>query len=59
MECIMVELPPIVSVAFEVIGGKYGNGDERIRKLKSEGYDANLVQNCVNDILNIMKRYGG
>lgn len=57
METILIELTPVVSIAVEVIAGKYGNGEERIRKLKSEGYDAEKVQRCVNDIMAIMERY--
>jgi hypothetical protein len=57
METILIELTPVVSIAMEVIAGKYGNGEERIRKLKSEGYDVEKVQRCVNDIIAIMERY--
>lgn len=57
METILIELTPVVSIAMEVIAGKYGNGEDRIRKLKSEGYDAEKVQRCVNDIIAIMERY--
>ena len=57
METILIELTPVVSIAMEVIAGKYGNGEERIRKLKSEGYDAEKVQRCVNDNMAIMERY--
>lgn len=41
----------IEQVAREVIGGKWGNGEERIRRLKEAGYDANAVQKKVNDLL--------
>ena len=57
METILIELTPVVSIAMEVIAGKYGNGEDRIRKLKSEGYDVEKVQRCVNDIMAIMERY--
>ena len=57
MNGIMIELTPIVSIAMEVIAGKWGNGEERIKKLSEEGYDVEKVQRCVNDLLAISKRY--
>lgn len=57
MDTILIELTPIVSLALEVIAGKWGNGEERIRKLKSAGYDYERVQKCVNDLVSIMERY--
>lgn len=41
----------ISAVALEVIDGKWGNGDERKRKLTAAGYDVDAVQNKVNQIL--------
>ncbi len=38
-------------VAYEVINGKYGNGDARVKALSAAGYDAKLVQDMVNEIL--------
>ena len=38
-------------LAKEVIEGKWGNGEERIRKLMNAGYDANAVQKRVNEML--------
>ena len=57
MNGILIELTPIVSIAMEVIAGKWGNGEERIKKLSEEGYDVEKVQRCVNDLLAISKRY--
>lgn len=57
MNGILIELTPVVSIALEVVAGKWGNGEERIKKLKSEGYDAEKIQRCVNDLLAIMERY--
>lgn len=57
MDSFIIELTPIVSLALEVIAGKWGNGEERIKKLKSAGYDYERVQNCVNDLVSIMERY--
>lgn len=39
------------TVAREVISGRYGNGEERRKKLESEGYDYNIVQAAVNLML--------
>ena len=38
-------------VAREVMDGKYGNGDERIRRLRAAGYDPYAVQNIVNQLV--------
>lgn len=38
-------------VAQEVIDGKWGNGDERVKKLKAAGYDPDAVQKKVNELL--------
>lgn len=35
-------------IANEVIAGKWGNGDERKKKLIAAGYDYNAIQNLVN-----------
>lgn len=53
----MIELPPIVGKAFEVIAGAYGVGDERKKKLEKEGYDYNIVQGCVNEVMKIINKY--
>ena len=41
----------IEQVAKDVIAGKYGNGDERKKKIEAEGYNYNEVQNKVNELL--------
>lgn len=41
----------IEKVAKEVLDGKYGNGDERKKKLTEAGYDYNAVQNRVNELV--------
>lgn len=38
-------------VARDVIAGKYGNGDTRVKKLKDAGYDPKTVQSEVNRLL--------
>lgn len=57
METVLIELNDIVALAFEIIAGKWGNGDERKRKLESAGYDYNKVQKCVNDLVALMDKY--
>ena len=39
-------------VARQCIRGDWGNGDDRVRRLRSAGYDPNAVQARVNEILN-------
>lgn len=41
----------IDEIAKEVINGQWGNGQDRFNKLTSAGYDANAVQNKVNEML--------
>ena len=41
----------MTQVAKEVIAGKWGNGEERRRKLTAAGYDYNAVQRKVNELL--------
>lgn len=38
-------------VAMEVIQGKWGNGDERRKRLEDSGYDYNMIQDLVNSIM--------
>lgn len=40
-----------VEIAHEVIAGKWGNGESRKNRLKAAGYDPNLIQVLVNEIL--------
>lgn len=58
MKTMLIELTPVVSLAFEVIAGKYGTGEERKKNLEREGYDYLKVQGCVNDLIDLMKKYG-
>lgn len=39
------------TLAREVIAGNWGNGQERVKRLTSAGYNYNAVQNRVNEIL--------
>ena len=38
-------------IAKEVIQGKWGNGEERKKKLTAAGYDYSVIQKKVNEIL--------
>lgn len=38
-------------IAKEVVAGKWGNGDERKKKLEAAGYDYNAVQKIVNELV--------
>lgn len=42
----------VKEIAQEVIAGLWGNGDERRRRLAEAGYDYNVIQQAVNDLLN-------
>lgn len=53
----MYSLPTTVAVAILVIGGNYGNGSDRIKRLKADGFDPVKVQKCVNDLLPIITRH--
>lgn len=44
----------VYKTAQDVIEGKYGNGQERIEKLKAAGHDPETVQKAVNNILKYM-----
>nr|DAI89898.1 MAG TPA: CW7 repeat protein [Caudoviricetes sp.] len=59
MSVTVFNMPETVSVAFLVIAGKFGNGEDRKNKLKKAGYDPVKVQSCVNDLLPVLKKYGG
>lgn len=41
----------VEEIAREVIQGKWGNGEERKKKLTAAGYDYEAVQACVNELL--------
>ena len=54
----MLNLPTTVAVAFAVLANEYGVNEERKQALEKAGYDYNKVQNCVNDLLKLMSKYG-
>lgn len=57
MECMIMELSPVVALAFEVLAGKWDTGSKRKKKLESAGYDYEKIQRCVNDLVSIIERY--
>lgn len=42
----------VKEIAQEVIAGLWGNGEERRRRLTEAGYDYDVIQQAVNDLLN-------
>lgn len=42
----------VKEIAQEVIAGLWGNGEERRRRLIEAGYDYDVIQQAVNDLLN-------
>lgn len=45
--------------ALAVLAGVYGSGKERFEKLEKDGYNSEEVQDCVNDLINLIIKYGG
>lgn len=41
----------VEAVAKEVIAGKWGNGEDRKKKLQAAGYDYGAVQRKVNELM--------
>lgn len=54
----MLQLPEVVGVAIAVWCGHYGVGTERERLLSEDGYNPVKIQECVNDIGKLVKKYG-
>lgn len=52
-----ITLPGTFGVAIMVIAGEYGTGDNRKKKLESEGFNYTEVQKCVNELLPILNKY--
>lgn len=45
----------IAEVAQDVINGKYGNGEERKKRLAADGHDPDKVQDAVNELMGVKK----
>lgn len=54
----LLTLPSTIGVAFMVLAGMYGNGEERVERLEADGYDYDTVQDCVNDLYDLIEKYG-
>lgn len=54
----MLNLPTTVAVAFAVLANKYGVNEERKQLLEKAGFDYATVQNCVNDLIKLLRKYG-
>ena len=46
-----------VTVAYQVINGDWGNGQNRINRLRNAGYDPYAIQQIVNYLLERPDRY--
>ena len=46
-----------LQVAYDVIDGRYGNGQDRINRLRAAGYDPSAIQSIVNYLLKQPQRY--
>lgn len=57
IEAAIIQMPVTVGVALEVIAGKYGNDEARVKALKAAGYDYVKTQRCVNDLLILFEKY--
>lgn len=51
-----VAIPDKISCALLVISGYYGNGEERKKKLKDDGFDPAEIQSYVNELLPIVNK---
>lgn len=57
LQTAVVKLPTALAGAILVIGGMYGNGEERKTALKKDGFNPEEVQKAVNDLLPIFNKY--
>lgn len=48
----VILMKSVKEIAQEVIAGLWGNGEERRRRLTEAGYDYDVIQKAVNDLLN-------
>lgn len=56
MNNFVIKLPETFSVALAVLCNHYGVGEERVRRLKEDGYNPDNVQDIVNDLVKIMEK---
>lgn len=55
----LIEIPETLSIAFEVLAGKWSSGYERVKLLEDAGYNYDTVQSCVNDLCELLDKYSG
>lgn len=58
-ELISLNIPDTISAALLVLSGKYGVNPERKEKLTADGYNADNVQKCVNELIALFEKYSG
>ena len=57
LEATADSLEDLETMAKSVINGDWGNGEERIKRLREAGYNFELIQNKVNELLGCSYRY--
>lgn len=57
LQTAVVKLPATIAGAILVIGGIYGNGEDRKTALKKDGFNPEEVQKAVNELLPIINKY--
>ena len=57
LQTTVVKLPTTIAGAILVIGGMYGNGEDRKTALKKDGFNPEEVQKAVNELLPIISKY--
>ena len=57
MSAFIYKMSAELSAALAVCYGEYGNGQERVNKLKKDGYDPDKVQALVNKLFPVIKDY--
>lgn len=57
LDIAVVKLPITIAGAILVIGGMYGNGEDRKTALKKDGFNSEEVQKAVNELLPIINKY--
>lgn len=53
----VLKIPHTIAVAIEVINGIYGTGEERKSNLEKSGYNYEKVQECVDELFPLFKKY--
>lgn len=51
----MIDVPEKIAAAILVLAGKYGNGEERRKRLEEEGFNYREIQNIVNELYPYVK----